>query len=299
MQLEKNRAHGVLVIDKPAGKTSRWATSLAARLLNTRKAGHLGTLDPLATGVLPVALGKATRIIRFLEKADKEYKALIELGTATDTQDRAGEVVFRGDVSSVDPSRVEAELAGMVGDLEQLPPMFSAVKKDGTPLYKLARKGLEIERKPRTVKIHSIRILSVDIPLVEISVTCGPGAYLRTMAHDLGQRLGCGAHLRSLQRLRSGGFTLESALNPLELSPETALQKLIPLIDCLPGMPLIEMEEEEAEMVADGMTVHAPPSRGARPGEHYRLARDGRLLAVALSGEGESGVVLKPLRVLV
>ncbi len=292
-------ANGILIVNKPPGKTSRWTTDRVSMLLREKKAGHLGTLDPIATGVLPVALGRATRLIRFLEKDDKTYSGVIKLGQATNTQDSTGEVTRTGEWKHLDPSLISAKVATFQGRITQLPPMHSAVKKDGRPLYKLARKGIEVEREPRKVRVFTAFVESMQLPDVTVRVRCEPGTYMRTIAHDLGVKLGCGAHLVSLTRLASGPFTIEETVNLEDINPEQARQRVIPLARCLPHFPSIELDREQVRTVHDGMAV--PVSKGElniEHGQRCRLLHKGKLIAVAQAKNHGRRALLRPLRVL-
>jgi tRNA pseudouridine55 synthase len=189
----------------------------ARKVLKTRKAGHAGTLDPIATGVLLVCLGEATKITGYLADLEKEYSATLKLGERTDTFDSEGRVTDKVEDFSVTGSQVEEVLKRFRGDIEQVPPMYSAVKQAGKPLYKLARKGLEVERKPRQVQISKLELLKFDSPFIEISIACSKGTYIRTLADDIGMALGPGAHITALRRLRVGHFTADEAAPPEEL----------------------------------------------------------------------------------
>ncbi|MFC2001091.1 tRNA pseudouridine(55) synthase TruB [Chloroflexota bacterium] len=204
---------GILNIDKPPGKTSFSIVAMVRRLSGERRVGHAGTLDPAATGVLPVCLGQGTRVTEFLVDATKTYRGQIELGVATDTYDASGKITQQGDPSSISQSQVESALASFRGLIQQIPPMYSAVKHHGQPLYKLARAGIEIERRSRPTKIYHLEIINWQPPVVTIEVECGKGTYIRSLAHDLGQSLGCGANLKSLIRLRCGLFDIEAAIS--------------------------------------------------------------------------------------
>jgi tRNA pseudouridine55 synthase len=202
---------GILNINKPRGMTSFAVVSLVRRLTGVRRVGHAGTLDPMADGVLPVCLGQAARVVEYLVGAPKVYHAAIRLGAATDTYDSEGTVVTTADPAGVTCNDVEAALAGFVGQIQQLPPMYSALKHEGQPLYRYARAGKTVPRQPRTVTVHRLELRCFELPVVKVEMEVGRGAYVRTVAHDLGERLGCGAHLETLTRLRSGPFSLESS----------------------------------------------------------------------------------------
>ena len=204
---------GILNIDKPSGMTSFQVVALVKRLSGERRVGHAGTLDPIATGVLPVCIGQATRVIEFLSEARKTYLAEIELGIATDTYDISGLVTQRGDTSTIDRERLESALNSFRGLIRQTPPMYSAVKHQGKPLYELARAGITVERKIRTAEVYSLDFIDWQSPVATIKVVCSKGTYIRSIAHDLGQYLGCGAALRSLSRLKYGSFDIKDALS--------------------------------------------------------------------------------------
>ena len=222
--------NGFLVIDKPQGVTSFDVVRTIRRALKVRRVGHCGTLDPMATGVLPVAIGEATRLVEFVMDGEKIYRGTLKLGETTDTQDAEGTILSSRAIDGIDRAQIEAVIATLLGPIQQLPPMYSALKRDGVPLYELARKGLEVERALRSIEIYRFEISSVDLPFVTFEVTCSKGTYVRTLAHDLGARLGCGAHLTALRRMKSGAFTEAEAI-PLDSlrneSPETV--QLLPV----------------------------------------------------------------------
>ena len=206
---------GFIVVDKPAGMTSHDVVASVRRLAAMKKVGHTGTLDPFATGVLPVALGEGTKVIPFLDESVKQYRAVMRLGESTDTQDCTGTIIRSGTWQGITPVRIEETARLFLGRGSQVPPMYSALKRDGVPLYRLARKGEEVHREPREIEIFSMVIDRIDLPDVAFTVSCSRGVYVRTLASDLGDRLGCGAHLVELRRNASGPFTLDQAL-PLE-----------------------------------------------------------------------------------
>ena len=208
---------GILNIYKPAGRTSYSIVAMVKRLSGERRVGHAGTLDPDATGVLPVCLGKATRVTEFLTDAVKAYRAEIELGIATDTYDSTGKIIQRGDFSGISREHLETALASFRGPIQQMPPMYSALKHKGKPLYELARVGIQVERKARPVEINDLELTDWQPPLATLEVVCSKGTYIRSLAHDLGQYLGCGAILKSLTRLRCGGFDIKDAISISQL----------------------------------------------------------------------------------
>ncbi|MHB8375911.1 MAG: tRNA pseudouridine(55) synthase TruB [Dehalococcoidia bacterium] len=221
---------GFLIVDKPPGVTSFSIVSLVRRLTGVRRVGHAGTLDPLASGVLPVAVGQAARLIEYLDDDWKAYTAVVRFGASTTTYDAEGETTATGDASDVTTAGVRAALAAFVGDIEQVPPAYSAIKLAGKPLYRYAREGADVTPAPRRVHIERIELLRFGDGEATITVLCGKGTYIRSLAHDLGARLGCGAHLAALRRTRSGGFTLEDVHAPDELiaaAAEDALDGLL------------------------------------------------------------------------
>ncbi|MFU8893676.1 MAG: tRNA pseudouridine(55) synthase TruB [Luteolibacter sp.] len=208
---------GVLLIDKAPDMTSHDVVAIARKALNTKKIGHCGTLDPMATGLLMLVIGRATKIQDLLMSEDKEYEGTLTLGKATSTQDRQGEVIEEHPVPDFDAAAIDAAFAGFTGNFDQIPPMVSAIKKDGVPLYKLARKGQTIEREPRPVYVTSYKLGRIALPEVDFTVCCSKGFYVRTYAHDIGAKLGCAGHLSALRRTRSGKFTLERAVPVADL----------------------------------------------------------------------------------
>ena len=201
---------GVLLVDKSPDMTSHDVVAVARRCLGIKKIGHCGTLDPMATGLLILVVGRATKIQDLLMCEEKEYVGTLSLGQSTSTQDREGDVLVERPVpEDLDEAAVRAAFTRFTGDFEQIPPMVSAIKKDGVPLYKLARKGKEVKRDPRPVHVYEHEVTRVELPQVDFRVVCSKGFYVRTYAHDIGEFLGCGAHLHALRRTRSGKFTLE------------------------------------------------------------------------------------------
>jgi tRNA pseudouridine55 synthase len=218
--------NGFIIVDKPSGVTSFSMVSLVRRLTGVRRVGHAGTLDPLASGVLPVAVGQATRFIEYMDDALKTYAASVHLGEATDTYDAAGTVTVRGDASGVTRAAVDAALQRFTGEIDQTPPLFSAIKVAGKPLYRYAREGADVAVASRRVYVERATLLGFAGGVAQIEVRCGKGTYIRSIAHDLGQLLGCGAHLTALRRNSSGGFGLEEAHGPDELAALAAEGRL-------------------------------------------------------------------------
>jgi len=204
---------GILNINKPKDRTSFSIVAIVKRLSGEQRVGHAGTLDPAATGVLPVCFGQGTRVVEFLVDTTKVYRAEIALGVATDTYDADGKVIQVADYSGISQYQLESALTSYCGLIEQTPPMYSAVKYQGRPLYQLARAGITVERKSRPTKIHKLELIEWQPPIFTIEVVCGKGTYIRSLAHDLGQTMGCGAHLKSLVRLRCGPFDIKDAIS--------------------------------------------------------------------------------------
>lgn len=261
---------GILNIDKPQSITSYRVVALVKRLSGERRVGHAGTLDPMATGVLPVCLGQATRIVEFLADTTKSYRAEIELGVTTDTYDASGNIIQRENPSGIHREQVEAALASFRGIIQQTPPMYSAVKHQGKKLYELARAGITVERKSRPATIYSLDIVDFQPPLVTIEVECGKGTYIRSLAHDLGQVLGCGASLKSLVRRRYGPFDIENAVSVPRL--EDAFRGgywehfVHPMDSVLSTWPAVVVDEATERAVRNGVSLALPlePSGGNR-----------------------------------
>ena len=214
---------GILNVNKPEDKTSFNTVAWLKRLTGEKHVGHTGTLDPIATGVLPICFGQATRVAQFLTESSKTYLAQIELGVTTDTFDRQGKIIERGDTSDITVTQIEEALIAFQGVINQVPPVYSALKYQGRRYYELARAGIPIKPKPRQVEIVNLELISCQLPLITINVECSKGTYIRSLAHDLGQYLHCGAHLKNLTRLRCGTFHIEDALHLPKI--EEAFQK--------------------------------------------------------------------------
>lgn len=228
---------GILLVDKPQGITSHDVVDRVRRIFRMKRVGHAGTLDPMATGLMIILVGKATKVSQFMMSMDKEYTATMKLGEETDSQDADGEVLVTKQVPELTEEAVRAEMKNFLGDQYQTPPMFSAKKVNGQPLYKLARKGKTVAREPRVIHISKFELTDFSLPEVSFIVGCSKGAYIRTIAHDLGQKIGCGAHLNVLRRTGIGKFRIEKAdtLDVLkEASPTALRKKLIPVLQAVP-----------------------------------------------------------------
>jgi len=307
---------GVLNVNKPAGMTSHDVVDVVRRLLKIRRVGHTGTLDPRATGVLPLCIGRATRIAQFLTQADKEYMITMRLGITTDTLDGDGKILSRTDDIAIDPVKLKEILKGFVGEIQQIPPLFSAKKHHGERLYRLARRGETVEREPIKVKIYDLTFLSLDLPFVEFQVACSKGTYARSLCDDIGRALGCGAHLYALTRVRSGRFLVEEALTLDALGDIVAegriREVLIPVGEALDHLRAVRVHPESSRAVVQGSGLVAgtllnfPPE--VEKGELVRvLGYRRQLLALAqaevtgreFAAADSRRVVLKPVRVLV
>ena len=251
------QVHGVLLLDKPLGVSSNTALQMARRLFNAAKAGHTGTLDPLATGLLPLCFGEATKFAGELLNADKAYRATLRLGITTDTADAEGTVLEQREVK-VSEAELHKVLEQFCGDIEQIPPMHSALKRDGKPLYEYARQGIEVERQPRKITIHKIDLLSFDGVDAVIDVDCSKGTYIRTLAADIGEVLGCGAHLQALRRTRVAGLRIEDALTLDTLQPLSEAERdglLKPMDTLVANLPAIELSVEDSAKMRHGQAV--------------------------------------------
>ena len=335
--------NGILVLDKPAGMTSNSALQKVKKLFQAQKAGHTGSLDPLATGVLPICLGEATKVSHFLLDADKCYRARCILGSVTTTGDSDGEIIANHPVPQLSEQQLLNLLASFQGDQEQTPPMYSALKYNGRPLYEYARKGIEIERKARHINIFNIKLLNYSFDtddsfntdgsgkaFIDIEVHCSKGTYIRTLCEDIGQTIGCGAHISALRRLESGPFLLSQSVSLPALTekfgPYDELDDidknrmnnlLLPTDTAINELPAVTLDDEQYERIQHGHAiVHKPNSHlyaihpqqshsqnnhqssaadSASGSEHYRLYHNNTLIALAILDE--SGY-LKPKRLL-
>lgn len=255
---------GILNTDKPAGMTSHDVVAAVRRITGEKRVGHAGTLDPMATGVLLVCFGQATRVTEYLMDSPKRYRAGIVLGIATDTYDAEGDVTHRNSNVSFTCAQIEEALSSFVGRIEQLPPLYSAIKHQGVPLYKLARRGIVVERKPRFVEVYDIKLIDWSWPSLTIEVECSKGTYIRSLAHDLGEKLGCGAHLRELVRLASGRFTLEDALTLEEFAESFSQGRwrdlLHPIDEALLGFDAMVVDRDAEYKIRHGQQIEGKGS---------------------------------------
>lgn len=261
---QKGRAiTGILLLDKPQGLTSNKALQLVKRLFNAQKAGHTGSLDPIATGMLPICFGEATKVSGFLLDADKSYTAVCQLGTTTTSGDADGEILQQRPVTDISKERITTVLEQFIGEISQTPPMHSAIKQNGVPLYKLAHQGLEVEREARTVHIHKLEMVRFEHGLLEMEVHCSKGTYIRTLAEDIGSVLGCGAHIVELRRTQVGPFieelwTLEQLNSLVETGLEAIDQVLQPIEKALEPFPGINLSKDATYYLQKGQAVFVP-----------------------------------------
>lgn len=257
---------GIVLLDKPRGITSNTALQKVKRLFNAAKAGHTGSLDPLATGLLPLCLGEATKVSGFLLDADKRYIGTVKLGVKTSSADAEGDVIETRPVKNYSEKEIKSAIESFTGDLEQIPPMHSALKVDGQPLYKLAHQGIVIERKSRSVHIFSIEVLRYEGDEMDIAVHCSKGTYIRTLAEDIGEKLGCGAHLSALRRTATGPFDIADSITfaALETLAETGFDALdailMPAEDALENWESINLSEIAAHYISQGQAVQVAKS---------------------------------------
>jgi tRNA pseudouridine55 synthase len=296
--------HGVIVIDKPAGPSSFGVVKVVRRLLQIKKVGHLGTLDPFATGVLPLCLQEATKLTPFLLDQPKTYRASVFLGAETDTQDATGTVISRSSELPA-PEAIPPVLATFVGEQWQTPPLFSALHFQGRRLYQWARQGISVEVTPRRITILNLSLESMALPELTFTVTCSKGTYIRTLAADLGRQLGCGAYLKALQRLQVGPFSLNQAVSlpvgPGDQTTPGILEHLIPLVDCLPHLPALFVSPAEAAQVQQGKSLDLDGPIALKcpvaVGEQLKIVCQQKLIAVAVLGDTAQGEKIQPFRV--
>lgn len=288
----KNQVDGVLLFNKPIGLSSNKALQKVKNLFNANKAGHAGTLDPLATGLLPICFGEATKFSSFLLEGDKEYIATIKLGQATTTYDAEGEIVCKNEVKcNIDD--IKKGLKEFIGEISQFPPLYSAIKVNGKALYKYARSGEEVVIKPRVVKIHVIELVDqIQIDVICVRIVCSKGTYIRTIAHDLGNTLGCGAHLIGLKRIKSNNFeldegiTLESISN---LSLDERVSLLLPMDYLVNHLPRVDITDHDFMYIKNGHSILTNHSLNL-----VRLYHSNKFLGVANC----DGALIKPLRMI-
>lgn len=287
MQVKKTwkQVDGVLLLDKPIGLTSNDALQKARRLFSAAKGGHTGTLDPLATGLLPLCFGEATKFSADLLDADKTYEAVIKLGVTTDSGDAEGKVTATSTVNT-EKAAILTLLPQFTGDIQQIPPMHSALKRDGRPLYELARQGIEVEREARAVTIYAIDLLDFAGDALTLRVACSKGTYIRVLAADIGAALGCGAHLSALRRTRVGDLDLDGAVTLAELEgldEAGRMTRLKPVDALLHTLPILTVEGEAAQRFSHGNPVDLPVGLSGK----IRVYENGKLIGIGEPGSGD------------
>ena len=279
--------NGIVIIDKPQGWTSQDVTARLRRVFNTRRIGHGGTLDPMATGVLPVFVGRATRGVEFFEHAEKTYETVLQLGLTTDTEDITGQVQTRKDVC-ITLQQLEETLVAFRGDIFQVPPMYSALKVNGQKLYDLARKGKEVERQPRPITIHELTLLGFEGDRVTLRVRCSKGTYIRTLCKDIGAALGCGGCMASLRRVQAGEYTINEAVPLMELlqmeNPETVLRGVDTMFRNYPALTLTPNQEKRCRN-GNSFTLGLPE------GTYRAYSQTGEFLMLAKVEDGVMGTI--------
>jgi tRNA pseudouridine55 synthase len=276
---------GAIVIDKPEGWTSHDVVNKVRRIVGTKRVGHLGTLDPIATGVLPLVLNRATRLAQFYNRSDKIYEGVVRFGWATHTYDRAGEPLGPKTEVTLDAAELEQALDQFRGEFAQTPPPVSAKKVDGRRAYELARKSVAVELQPVTINVYELKVLEVSGAEARLRVHCSAGTYMRSIAHDVGQALGSGAHLQELRRLSSGEFDIDRALTLQQLESLAAgdrlLDAIVPAAQMLPAFPNVFVDEVTATQIRNGRNFPASPFR-LQPASRYvkAVTREGELVAI-------------------
>lgn len=277
---------GFLLIDKPANISSHDVIRQLRRVTGVRRIGHAGTLDPLATGLLVVAVGRAARLLEYAQGLPKRYRAVVRLGQSTLSYDAETEVVVERPFTHITPRQIEDALAHFRGDILQKPPAYSAIKRDGQPLYKLARKGEDVTVEPRPVTIYELSLLETRLPELVLDVQCGSGTYIRSLAHDLGEALGCGGHLTALRRTAVGDFWVDRAVPLAAFTAETWQTHLLPLDTAVSHLPRFETTPEEAASLLLGQAI--PQSTQLATGQIARAySADGRFLGIVTAKEDQ------------
>jgi len=280
--------HGLVIIDKPEQMTSAGVVSRVKKILNVKKVGHTGTLDPFATGVLICCVNRATRLARFLLEGDKKYQALLHLGIETDTQDATGKIISEQHAEPIAEKEIKAVFRNFSGSMEQMPPTYSALKHQGIPLYKHARRGKPIQKPARQIVIYDLHILEIRWPFIRFETTCSAGTYIRTLGADIGRALGCGGHLKALRRTASSGFSISDAMTLAQLEKHAGSQEFsryaVGMVAALKDMPVIKANLELKQKIAKGIPLADKDFAWAQPNSSTRfikiVASEGALLAV-------------------
>lgn len=247
--------NGVINVYKPEGMTSFDVVRQVRKVCGTSKVGHTGTLDPLASGVLPICIGKGTKLVDYIMEGKKTYRAELKLGEVTDTYDREGKVIRENSCDHISEEEIKRVINSFEKEYSQIPPMYSAIKIDGKKLYDLARQGIEVERKGRNVVIYKVEILNINIPFVEFRVLCSKGTYIRSLCYDIGEALGCGSYMTKLEREATGTFNIENSININDLNREKLDDSLISLEDSLGDYPYIKVNEKFEKLLINGVSI--------------------------------------------
>ncbi|MEG3080150.1 tRNA pseudouridine(55) synthase TruB [Halomonas sp. 5021] len=283
--------NGIVLLDKPKGLSSNHALQRVRRLFEAQKAGHTGTLDPMATGLLPICLGEATKFSSHLLEADKVYRTRVELGTITDTGDAEGAVIEQHDVPSLTVNDIESVLSGFRGEIDQVPPMYSALKHEGKKLYELAREGKQVERAARRVSVYDARLLSFEGTAFELEVSCSKGTYIRTLAEDIGKALGCGGHISQLRRLKTGPFNGDAmwTLEALEALADQAAREaeLMPVDVLVDHLPSLTLDEPAYGRLAHGQSANVVSGKSLPPEALARLYYAEAFIGLGVVKEGQ------------
>lgn len=293
MKQKKRDIHGVILLDKPSGMSSNAALQKVRHHFGAKKAGHTGSLDPLATGVLPICLGQATKVSEYFLHSSKRYLAKLRLGQTTDTYDSEGKLQEERAVDISD-TQLDASLDQFRGEILQVPPMYSALKKDGQPLYKLARQGIEVQREARTMQVHELTCTRLSETELQLDIHCSSGFYVRSLVHDLGQELGCGAHMSGLRRTEVKGVGLDQCLSLEDLLNSELIDVLLPIDTLLETFPKLEIRNEQVERLKMGQAVHTDLSASSQLQRIYDEA--GSLFAI---GEVRANGQLKTHKIFV
>ncbi len=295
-------ATGVIIINKHEGVTSHRIVQILRRLFDTPRIGHTGTLDPMATGVLPILVGRAVKASDFLVAEDKEYICEMTLGLTTDTDDITGEVLSKSDNIPCD-EEVFAAIMSFIGNIEQIPPMYSAIKVDGRKLYDLAREGITVERKSRNVRINDIKAEKIAENVYKMTVSCSKGTYIRTLCKDIGEKLGCGAVMSALQRTKSGSFTIENAITIEELETmeiEKRAELVMPTEELFAHCPAINVNDFYAKLIRGGTELYQKKLNTCYEiGQYIRIKHNDVFIALGQIEEYENGSAVKPVKLFV
>lgn len=295
--------NGIVVIDKPQNMTSHDVVAILRRNLKMKRIGHTGTLDPMATGVLPICLGKSTKLVDYLVDTQKVYRGTLTLGSATDTQDTWGKVIEESS-KVVSSEEIKEAVMSYIGEIKQVPPMYSALKVDGKKLVDLAREGIVVERKSRKITIHDIEILNIDFPNVDMIIKCSKGTYIRTLCHDIGEKLGTFGHMSKLNRIETGGFSIDKAISIEDASAENVLNKLVSIDDAISFYKKIDIPVKFKKQILNGVKIDLSDFvidddryREIYPYINYSVYLNGEFVGIAEFNANKKTITIKKLMV--